>query len=64
MKPTIELVGGYKGPDGNMFAIMSKAAKALNGDISSIMIRRVLDSKSYEEAVDIVKEYCEIKEVT
>lgn len=64
MKPTIELVGGYRGPDGNIFVIMSKAAKALNGDISALMIRRVLNSKSYEEAVGVVKEYCDIKEVT
>ena len=55
--PHIDLAG----PDGNIFAVLGKAAKALQragqGDKVSEMNRRVFASGSYDEALGIISEY-------
>lgn len=56
-KPVIEV--DFKGPEGNIFAVLSAALFALKKE----MVNKVTNSKSYEDALTVIREYVEIKEV-
>ena len=61
MKPKCQLVGH----DGNIFNLMGIASKALKEagqkEKSDEMIKRITDSKSYDEALRIIMEYVEVE---
>lgn len=58
-KPKMELVGH----DGNIFSILSRASRLLKENDqkqeAKEMWNRVLDSHSYDEALNIISEYVE-----
>ena len=62
-----EVVFERNGSSGNIFFIMSMASRCLHldglGDDADDMIRRVKDSGSYEEALEIIGEYVNLVEV-
>jgi len=60
MKPKVKLTG----QDGNVFNLVAICSKALksNGQKDQIdqMKNRIVSSKSYDEALSIMADYCEI----
>lgn len=61
MKPVVAI--DMDGPDGNIFAVMGAAARALrkaNLSGEKEMQNRVMSSGSYEEALNIIEEYVEL----
>jgi len=65
MKQILEI--NLTGADGNIFAIVGRAAELLkqNGkrDEANEMKNRVIKQKSYEDALKVVSEYVEIREI-
>lgn len=61
IKPTVSLIG----KDGNIFNLLSIASKALQrvgqSDNAEEMAGKVFSSGSYEEALSIIREYCDIE---
>jgi hypothetical protein len=60
-KPTVTLIG----EDGNIFNLVGIASKALKKagqpDKASEMATKVFNSGSYDEALNIIGQYCEIE---
>ena len=60
-KPKCELIGS----DGNVFAIVGSVSKCLKmagqPDKAKEMADKVFDSKSYQEALTIVREYVDVE---
>lgn len=60
MKPKCKLIGA----DGNIFNLMGIASKTLKRadlkDEADEMVKRIMESKSYMEALAIISEYVEI----
>jgi len=61
MKPKCKLVG----KDGNMFNLMGIASRTLKEaglkEKADEMIKRIMNSKSYDEALGIIMEYVEVE---
>lgn len=61
MKPKCKLVGN----DGNIFNLMGIATKTLKEEglreKSDEMVKRIMNSKSYDEALKIITEYVEVE---
>lgn len=60
-KPTVKLIG----QDGNIFNLIGIASQALvranQKDKADEMTEKIMSSGSYEEALSIIGDYCEIK---
>ena len=60
-KPACKLIG----TDGNVFALIGKASRALNkagySEQSKEMSKKIFNAGSYEEALTIIGEYVEIE---
>lgn len=60
-KPIVQLTG----EDGNIFNLMGLASRALKraGQATQAreMLDRVMSSKSYEDALNIISDYCDIR---
>lgn len=60
-KPSVKLIGS----DGNIFNIMGICSAALKKSgmkkEADEMINRVFNSSSYNEAISIISEYCDVK---
>ena len=50
-----------KGADGNIFVVMGKSRSIIKRTKEKEMIKRVTQSKSYDEALKIINEYAEIR---
>ena len=60
-KPKVKLIG----EDGNIFKLVGIASRALDKaglkDKSEEMTEKIFASKSYNDALNIIREYCEIQ---
>ncbi len=66
MRPQLEL--DLSGPDGNIFAVMGKAAALLRRHGRQAEAKRMIDevtrSRSYEEALQVVNRYVALKDTS
>ena len=52
------------GPSGNIYAILSLCEESISKKDINELIRKVFDSKSYEEALSHIREYVDLIDIS